>query len=539
MGFKNVLSFLLLLMTILVLVACGGTDESSTEEESDTEESDETTETESETETDESIESGGDLEFATNAQPPTIDPVMSTATATRDVARHIFETLITLDSDYQPVPMLAESWDESDDGLSYTFNLREGILFHNGEEMKADDVVASMDRWLERSATAQTLLSDAKFEEIDEYTVELNIVEPSALIIPVLGGTLQFPAIMPKETIDSATEEGIQEFIGTAPFEFVEWKQDQYIHLAKYDDYQPVDFPADGLSGEKVAHFDNVYIHMVPDPSTRLTGMQTDQYDIGYAFDYNMSDEVEAIPDVEAQIPFIGQYGIVFNKFEGLFADVTMRQAIAAALDLEEIADAGLNGHYRMSPSFMQEEQKDWVSENGSDLYNNPDADEVKRLLDEAGYDDEPVRLITSRDYAYMYNSAVVIQEQLAKHDINLELEVYDWATVTNKRDDPSEWELFITGFPVTVTPVEQLFYNDTWVDGPYDDKTGDLLKEIIVAETQEESSAAWDELQGYSWEFLPILKISDYTTIIGVHDTVENFGFMDGPILWNAHFVN
>src|SRR5699024_8998057 len=140
---------------------------------------------------------------------------------------------------------------------------------------------------------------------------------------PALGGTLQFPAIMPKEVVDAATDTGIEEFIGTAPFKFVEWKQDQYIHLEKYDGYQPVDLPADGLSGEKEALFDNIYIHMVPDPNTRLTGLQTDQYDIGFAFDYNMSDELETIPNVETLIPFVGQYGIVFNKFEGLFANMT------------------------------------------------------------------------------------------------------------------------------------------------------------------------------------------------------------------------
>ena len=121
----------------------------------------------------------------------------------------------------------------------------------------------------------------------------------------------------------------------------------------------------------------------------------------------------------------------------------------------------------------------------------------------------------------------------------HVELEIFDCATVVSKRDDPSEWELFITGFPSTITPIEQLFYNETWIDGPFDETTEDLLQDIIESKDQEEAFELWDELQGHSWEFLPVLKISDYTQIIGVRDNVEGFEFVDGPILWNTHFVD
>src|SRR5690606_25818901 len=104
-----------------------------------------------------------------------------------------------------------------------------------------------------------------------------------------------------------------------------------------------------------------------------------------------------------------------------------------------------------------------------------------------------------------------------------------------NKRSDPDQWEVFITGFPMTMTPVEQLFYNDSWVDGPEDDKTTELLKAISGADTQEEAKAYWDELQEHSWEILPILKLADYTMIMGNRSNVEGFRFMDGPILWNV----
>jgi peptide/nickel transport system substrate-binding protein len=481
---------------------------------------------------------GGELQYAINTQPPSIDPHMSTATATRDVARHIFESLVTLNSKYEVVPMLAKSWEQSEDGKTYTFQLREGVKFHNGEEMTAEDVVASMSRWKERSATAQTLLEGATFEAKDDYTVVLQVEKPSVFVLPALAGTLQFAGIMPKEVVEATTETGVKEYIGTAPFKFVEWKQDQHIHLAKFEDYQPLDTPADGLGGKKEALVDDLYIQIVTDPSTRLTGLQTGQYDVGYGYEQDMLEQLESDPGINVFSPMIGYTSIVLNKTKGLFSDIKMRQAVNAALDVGKIAKASLVNNYRLNSSYMQEEQANWYSEAGSELYNSPDPEKAKRLLEEAGYNGETIRLITSRDYSYMYNSAAVIKEQLAKVGVNVELEVYDWPTVVSKRADPELWEIFITGLPTTSTPVEQLFFNSSWVDGPPDEKIEGLLQELRTSTSHEEAKKVWDELQGYSWEFLPIIKIADYTRLSASTEKVKGVTFFDGPVLWNTKVV-
>lgn len=524
MGIKKIRILLITMGLVFALVGCGGDAEpvSGPSQEGEEEETG-------------ADAAGGELQYAINAQPPTMDPLMTTATATRDVTRHIFEPLVTLNEHYEVVPMLAESWEISDDGKTYTFHLREGVLFHNGQEMTADDVVASMERWQEMSATAQTLLEDASFEARDEYTVDLKVDEPSVFVLPALAGTLQFPAIMPKDIIEAATETGVEEYIGTAPFKFVEWKQDQYIHLTKHEDYAPLDSPQDGLGGKREALVDDIYFQIVPDPNTRLTGLLTGEYDIGYDYESDMYDQLESDPNIIVENPYIGYIGIVFNKSEGLFTDVKMRQAMNAALDLEPIAQAALVDHFRLYSSYMQEEQTNWYSDAGSEHYNQADLEKAEKLFEEAGYDGEPIRIIVTREYSYMYNSGVVIKEQLEKIGVNIELEVYDWSTVVSKRDDPAQWEIFITGFPTTSTPIEQLFYNPTWVDGPVDEKAEALLQNIRNAETQEEAKEQWDTLQAYSWEYLPIIKISDYTALVGYSDKVEGVTFFDGPILWNT----
>lgn len=327
--------------------------------------------------------SGGELHFATNAQPATLDPHMSEATIVRDIARHVFEPLLTVNSNYEVEPMLVESYEESEDGKQITFNLRQGIKFHNGEEMTSEDVVASMERWYERSNTAQTALEGSSFEAIDDYTVVLHVENPSVFVLPSLAGTIQFAGIMPKEIIENASETGVEEYIGTGPFQFKEWRQDQYILLEKFADYQALDEPADGLAGKKEALVDDLYIHIVNDPSTRLTGLMTDEYDIGFAYEVDMLDQLESADDVEIISPMVGYSVVIYNKNEGLFKDLKMRQAVNTALSMEEIGQASFLDRYRINPSIAPEEQVDWYSEQGEEHYNLADIEKAKSLLED------------------------------------------------------------------------------------------------------------------------------------------------------------
>src|SRR5690625_3806865 len=156
-----------LLMMLLLITACG----SSEGGETTTADKDNASQTGG---------AGGDLNIAVTAQPPTLDSHLTTATVAIDVTRNIFETLVAMDENHEPKGMLAESIDTSDDGKTYTFHLREGVLFHNGEEMTAEDVEASMNRWLSLSARAKMLLDGAEFIAVDDYTVELHLEEISA-----------------------------------------------------------------------------------------------------------------------------------------------------------------------------------------------------------------------------------------------------------------------------------------------------------------------------------------------------------------------
>ena len=201
-----------------------------------------------------------EINAAIAANPPALDPHTVNANVTGAIGIHVYEALFQMDENYEPQPVLAESYEMSDDGKEYTIKLRQGVKFHNGDEMKADDVVASMNRWMELSPKAKTLIGGSVFEKVDDYTVKLTVNEPSSDIIMVLASPIQFAAIYPKSVVDSASDEGVKEYIGTGPYKVAEWKQDQYVKLEKNEDYQPAEGKSSGLAGAKNAQADTITI---------------------------------------------------------------------------------------------------------------------------------------------------------------------------------------------------------------------------------------------------------------------------------------
>src|SRR5699024_447423 len=136
---------------------------------------------------------------------------------------------------------------------TYTFNLRKGVKFHNGEEMVADDVVASMERWLEKSSITGNIFDGATWTAEDDHTVVLELETASALTLDTMASSKQSAAIMPKEIIDDAPAEGGEEYTGTGPYKFVEWKQYSYLKFERNEEYQALDMESDGLAGKKEA----------------------------------------------------------------------------------------------------------------------------------------------------------------------------------------------------------------------------------------------------------------------------------------------
>lgn len=480
--------------------------------------------------------SGGELNIAINAQPPSLDPQVSTATATRDTARLVFESVMVLNADFEPVPFLAEEV-ETEDNQHFTFTLREGVTFHNGDEMKAEDVVASMNRWKELSNKGKEVIGDSEFVEVDEYTVEIELPDPSPLFLTVIATPGQFPAIMPKDINEGAGPDGVTEYIGTGPFEFEDWQQDNYIHFTKFDDYSIVDEEMDGLAGKKEALVDDVYFYIAPDASTRQAGIQSGEYDIAYQLPFDSYQQLLST-DLQVSPALAGNMVLQYNSIEGLMADEKMRQAINAALNIDEILQASLVDKeiYTSDASLMELDNVAWATDAGEEYYNQNNPDLAKELLEEAGYDGEVIKLVATRDYQHYYDSSVVIKEQLEGIGMNVDLEVYDWPTLTDLVKEDDKWHMRVNGFTFSADPTQILYLDANYAGMREDEQLSKGMKAIENAETEEEAKAEWEELQEYIWsELLPVTKLGSYSHLYVLGENVNGFVYSHGGQYWNV----
>jgi peptide/nickel transport system substrate-binding protein len=162
--------------------------------------------------------SGGVLKAAMIGEPPSLDLHSTTAVITQQITWHIYETLYTYDRGFNPIPLLAQSHTVTDGGRRYTITLRRGAKFHNGKEMTAADVVASLNRWGKISTPGKALWKSVEAVDAkDPYTVVLHLKEPSGSLLFGLGRANAGAAIHPKESIDGAGDGPLKEFIGTGP----------------------------------------------------------------------------------------------------------------------------------------------------------------------------------------------------------------------------------------------------------------------------------------------------------------------------------
>lgn len=524
MKFHKFKFLIVLLIGILVVAGCSDSEDNSSGNESDG-----------------NTETGGELNIALNASPPSLDQPATAAAATRDTAMLMYETLVTVDSEYKTVPMLAETIDLSDDGKEYTFHLREGVKFHNGKEMIAEDVIASMERWLEQSSLTGNIFVDATWEAEDDYTVVLTLAAPSALTLDTLATTKQAPAIMPKEIIESAPAEGVEEYVGTGPFKFVEWKQDQYIHFTKYEDYQPVEMEASGLSGKKEALVDDIFMHIVSDTSTRIAGLQSGEYDFAYDIPYDNYEQLDNDPNLETLLVPSANAVLKFNNVEGIGSDFKLREAINTGLDLDEIMMAAFpnKDFYWLAPGYMDVNLSNWASDAGSEYYNQNDPEKAKEMLEDMGYDGEEFRILATRDYDYIYSLAVVIHEQLTNIGINSKLEIFDWPTLSQMTENENElgsWDATISGSSIVSTPPQLISLSPSWAGGVNDSFIVDTMEDIELAKDHEEAKELWDTLQLYAWEeHLPTIQLGGFSKVYSLNNKIKGVETLVGPIFWNV----
>jgi peptide/nickel transport system substrate-binding protein len=471
------------------------------------------------------------LRIATIGEPPTLDWHLAPVVATYTLAWHVFETLVALDKNFTPKPMLADSWEISPDGLTYTFKLRKGVQFHNGKEMKADDVVASLKRWGELSPNGIGLFQRVKsLEARDDSTVVFQLSTRFSSLLATIGSWVQAAAIMPKDIVESAGKEKVTQFIGTGPYQFGEWRPDVHIKMTRFDGYRPRPEPRDGLAGGKLPIAKELLFIGQTDPSARASSLAAGDVDVAMNLSVDQYATLKSRSEVTTHLlenpifPYT-----VFNTKQAPGDNLQFRQGVLAALDSKAIMEPlGPPEFWRLHPALMPKSR--WESEAGKEYYNQNNPEKAKQLIQQSGYKGEPLTYMTSRQYDTVDKPAQVIAQQLKAVGVNIDLEVLDWATVISRRSQESGWHL-VGSFHLTLSdPLIQPWYSCKFA-GSYCSST--ITKLVDDFENEVDFNAqykVWEQAQAEFWKDAAILKTGgDYYPLYAMRSNVSGWnGFID-----------
>ena len=474
---------------------------------------------------------GGILKAAMIGEPPTLDTHTTTATIAYQIAWHVFETLYTYDKQYQPVPHLADGHIVADGGRRYTINLRKGVKFHNGKELMASDAAASLTRWGRLHVTGKTIFKSIEAVEAkDPHVLVIHMKEPSGSLLYALASP--YVAIHPKSVLDAAGDQPVKEYIGTGPYRFVEHKPDRHIRVARFKDYSARTEPADGLSGKRTARVDEIRFLPVSDVAVRVAGVESGEYHFAQTVKQDLYDRLKANPKLE--VPIVKPSSWITaapNHKQGVMANKKVRQAMQAVLDMEPIL-RGAVGHrafYRVDGALYFPEQGLFHTQSGVSGYNLKNKERARTLLKEAGYTGQPVRWITTKEYDYMYNSAVVARQQMEEVGFKVDLQVVDWATVVQRRNKPELWDVFTTGITFSPDPALTSNLQCNWPGWWCHEEKEKLLAELIREHDATKRRALVERIQAVFYEDVGRIKMGDIFTMYATRD-LKNFS--SGPYL-------
>ncbi len=486
-------------------------------------------------------QTGGTIQFAGYSEPPTVDGSWTTAIVVQIPSIHVFESLMAYDEDWAAVPMLCEDVDIADDGLTATFNLRDGVNFHNGDVMDANDVVASIQRWFSIAGNGQdTEPFVDSVEAVDDLTVEWQFNTSFAPLLNYMSSPLGYTCIIvPAEIAEAAMDDrlGEDQYIGTGPYQFVEHIPDQHILVTRFDDYSSRDDEPSNYAGAKTAYADEIRFITVPDAAARIAGVEGGDYHWAEEVTRDEYDRLVEHDEVEAEILSPLRFkGIIFNKRQGPFTDPNLRRAVLYALDMEEILRAafGPEEFWRLDHSMIPEESI-WYSEVGADEYNRMDLDTARQLVEDSDYDGEEIRWMSPSDREDYYAVALTAVPMLQEIGLNAEVLGVDWGTVVDRRTDEDEYEIFNTGFGFGPEPTTVAFIPSDWPGWWESDAKEEALQAVMEETNVERRQELWDEFHGVFYDEVPVIKVGDFFGLTIRRVELHGGLVAQEPRFWNA----
>jgi peptide/nickel transport system substrate-binding protein len=400
--------------------------------------------------------SGGTLRIRYLYDLRILDPIYTYSYVTRDFGYMIYDTLFATDAQGQIRPQMVERHTVSRDGLRYTFALRDGLQFHDGQPVSAEDCVVSLQRWGKKDLLGKLLFAaTARLAATDRKSFVLELKEPFGLVLEALGKpSSHVPFIMPARLAATSENEQVKEQIGSGPYRFLkdEWRPGHQVVFARNPDYVPRAEPASGAAGGKRVHLDRVVWRSIPDPATTAAALQAGEIDMWPTPPLDFIPRLEKDPNLAVfdTDPQGSQGWIRFNHLHPPFSDKRARRAVVLAIDQETFLQAAV-GHpryYRTCGAyFMCGGPYESLAGARS---GPPDLDRARQLVKESGYDGRPVVVLDPTDLPDLHGASLATRDLLRKLGMTVDLQAMEFMTLSArraKREAPREggWNLFLT----------------------------------------------------------------------------------------------
>ncbi len=494
---------------------------------------------------------GGTLKFVPHADLKILDPVWTTAYITRNHGYMIYDMLFAPDANIRMQPQMVDKFTASADKRKWSFTLRDGLKWHDGQPVTAEDCVLSIKRFAARDAVGQLMAKSlGKLAAVDRKTFVLELETPFGLVLESLGKGSASPCVMmPARVAATDPNEQIKDFTGSGPYRFVkeEWQPGNKVVYVANKDYVPRTENPSGGAGAKRVFVDRVEWRYIPDQATAAAALEAGEVDFweNPPIDFVPRLEKNAGLTVFATDPK-GNLGTVRpNSLHPPFNNKKARQALLYMMNQQEYLQAVIgNAKYGKTCPSIFICGGPFETAAGAP---KQDLEKAKQLLKESGYDGRPIVILDPTDSPFAHGPALVTADLLKKIGAAVDIQAMDWSTMVARRakkEPPAQggWNIFhtwTTAFDI-VNPAVNAFINSSgdkaWFGWPSSEAMEKLRTDWVREPDAAKQKKLAEQIQLLAYDEVPHVSWGQFIAPSAFRKNVQGVLQFGATILWNIH---
>jgi peptide/nickel transport system substrate-binding protein len=493
------------------------------------------------------------MRFVAQADLKVLDPIWTTGYITRNHGYLVYDTLFGTDEALQIKPQMVDHSTVSADGMTYTFTLRNGLRWHDGQPVRSEDCVESLKRWGKKDRFGQLLMAHTgRIVPVDQKTFTLELAERFGPVLDALGKPSgNVPFMMPARIAAASADEQIKEIVGSGPFKFVrdEWHPGHEAMYVRNPDYVPRNEAPSGSTGGKKAHLDRVIWRYMPDPDQASAALDAGEVDWWEVPPLGFLPKIEQNPALGTFVPDPrGTQGWIRpNHLHAPFNNRKAREALLHMMDQVTYLylALGQSKYYRPCHSIFPCSSS-YATVAGAEPMIKHDLDRARQLVKESGYDGRPVVVIHVTDFPFLDKAALVTRQRLEAIGFNVDLKVMDWSSnlvVRARKEPPSKggWNVIHTWFRADdlINPAVHLGVSgagaDAWIGWPKVPQLEKLTTDWLHATDQAKRKQLADDIQKVALGEVTYVPWGEWQWPTAFRKNVQGILKFTAPLFWNV----